>query len=176
MGAAFLFLFPLGAFLLRLPLVPARHRVRTHYIIQLLSYACVLASLGLIVNQCVAKGTHLLWTHHKLGFAPPSALLLQAILGVVHHMLYKKKGTSNGINKVHVWLGRGTILLGFATAATGVRWAYDIFYIESRITYIALLAALIAVAGVWIVAFVVGVLVRGIARKTRKSRENERKY
>lgn len=62
-------------------------------------------------------------------------------------------------------MGRITLLLGFAAAATGVRYSYEMFFIENNVVYIALLAALLAVAGVWVVAFLVGVGVRAAAGK-----------
>lgn len=166
MAASFLLLFPLGALFLRLPIFSAGiARVRAHYLTQVVSYLSVLAGFGLIIDQCEKKNNHWDSTHQRLGLVPPILLFIQALLGTVHHALYKRKGSSHGIGTAHVWLGRATLIIGWVAAGLGVKLAYDKGIIEDKNTYTGLVAAVGAISGLWFIVVAIGAVMQILGRK-----------
>ena len=121
MGLVFVLLLPLGVFLIRL--LPSQNKVRYHASLQLLSSALALAAFGLGAWMATVSGA---WTasngHPILGTIIIALLLLQPVLGYMHHRLYivhRKGRTAWGV--AHVWYGRMLIVLAVINGGLGLQ-------------------------------------------------------
>jgi len=121
----FLFLLPFGVLALpdRLPLGGAvRTRVLSHGLIQTLAFALATTAVGLACWYEEVRDNHFTSTHQRMGYVPFALLALQLPLGIVHHLLFRRRGRSP-LRPVHVWLGRAILLLGFVVGGFGVEQA-----------------------------------------------------
>lgn len=122
MGLVFVLLLPLGVFLIRL--LPSKNKVRYHASLQLLSSALALAAFGLGAWMATVSGA---WTasngHPILGTIIIALLLLQPVLGYVHHRLYivHRKGGRTAWGVAHVWYGRLLIVLAVINGGLGLQ-------------------------------------------------------
>ncbi|KAG9231309.1 integral membrane protein-like protein [Amylocarpus encephaloides] len=120
MGIAVTILFPTGAMFVRL-----RGHPWIHAGIQLASLICMIAGLGLGVK--LAQSTDLLFTntHSVLGVAVVALFLVQPLLGLVHHHMYKRTGGRTIFSHLHIWYGRSLMLLAVINGGLGLDLATD---------------------------------------------------
>ncbi|KAH6664281.1 integral membrane protein-like protein [Halenospora varia] len=118
MGIAACILFPSGAILVRLVGMPWLHAA-----IQLLSFAGMIAGLGLGVK--LAQYRELLFnnSHTIFGVVIVALLLLQPFIGLAHHHLYKKHSSRTGVSHAHIWYGRILMLLAVINGGLGIKLA-----------------------------------------------------
>lgn len=50
--------------------------------------------------------------HQIIGILVVVPLIIQALLGYIHHQNYKKTGQRTAVSHSHIWLGRAAIVLG----------------------------------------------------------------
>ncbi|KAL8854535.1 MAG: hypothetical protein Q9221_000570 [Calogaya cf. arnoldii] len=163
MGIAFVLLMPIGVFLIRL--LSSKNTVWYHASVQLLAYATALAAFGLGAWMATVSGA---WTasngHPILGTIIIALLLLQPVLGYVHHRIYiRRKGrTAWGIS--HVWYGRMLILLAVINGGLGLQLSDNT--IKGEIAYGIIVG----------VMFLLYLAVLGVAhlRKGKNSHEGEK--
>lgn len=139
MSAAFLFLFPLGAIIIRYPSPLA---FRRHWILQVTAGGAVL--LGAVFSLSKVLTVHTLWEsfqkpHHGIGQVLCVAILLQALMGWKHHQDYVKLGRRTFISKWHMWLGRAILVLGMGNTAYGASFKHWLIG-SAFMTWIAVLA------------------------------------
>ncbi|KAL8921979.1 MAG: hypothetical protein Q9208_005433 [Pyrenodesmia sp. 3 TL-2023] len=161
MGIAFVLLMPLGVFVVRLLSSP--YTVRYHASIQLLAYAVAIAGFGLGAYMATEFDA---WTasngHPILGTVIVALLLLQPVLGYVHHRIYVRRKEKTVWGVAHVWYGRVLILLAVINGGLGLQLSDNT--VKGEIAYGV-------VAGVM---FLLYLAVLGVAYfRKRRSREGE---
>jgi len=118
MPIAFVLFYPLGAIVIRLS--NFRGAIWVHAGWMLFTYMLVLGGFGMglwmaIVSQQIN-------TYHPIiGIVVVGCLLLQPVTGLVHHLLYKRRGKPNAATYPHVWWGRAIITLGIINGGFGLQ-------------------------------------------------------
>lgn len=108
LGGSYVLLFPLGVVLLHFL------GVRYHYLWQLLTTIVCFAGLAVAVVMSRNSGA---WTslrnpHQILGIVSVALLVPQAVLGLVHHLLFKRTKQKGWSGRLHLGLGRVALVLG----------------------------------------------------------------
>lgn len=124
MCIAYILLYPLGALLLRLS---KRIPVRLHWICQSVASVLVLAGLGLGIaaSKQYNRSRDYDDPHQVIGIVLLVAVVVQVVLGAVHHFLYKKKGKTTSLGKVHLVVGPLIILLAMVNGGLGLDLACE---------------------------------------------------
>lgn len=103
-------------------LLPSKNKIWYHASLQLLSYTLALAAFGLGAWMATVSGA---WTasngHPILGTIIIALLLLQPVLGYVHHRIYTQRKEPTGWGVAHVWYGRLLILLAVINGGLGLQ-------------------------------------------------------
>lgn len=120
MGAAFVLFMPLGVFLIRL--TSFKNLVWYHAGIQVFAYLTALAAFGLGAWMATVTDA---WSadngHPILGTIIIALLLLQPVLGYVHHRIYVKEQKRTWWIYSHIWYGRALILLAVINGGLGLQ-------------------------------------------------------
>ena len=118
MGLAVTVLLPAGAIFVRL-----HGHAWVHAGIQMLSLICMVVGLGLGVE--LAKMGDLLFnnTHSIFGVAIVALFLVQPLLGLIHHFLFKKNQSRNIFSHLHIWYGRALMILAVVNGGLGLKLA-----------------------------------------------------
>ncbi|KAL8829199.1 MAG: hypothetical protein Q9191_002150 [Dirinaria sp. TL-2023a] len=121
MGLAFALLFPTGSILMRL--FSFRGLVWVHAAFQVYTYVMALTGLGLGVYIAVwPSEVHYIGTYHPIiGIIVIGLLLLQPVLGLVHHSIFKARHVRTLWASAHVWYGRIVITLGIINGGLGFK-------------------------------------------------------
>lgn len=137
----FYFWLPLGVLLFRL--VP-KSAVRFHYISQVIGTAFAIAGLGIAIymSQNNNEWAGLDSYHQIIGILVVAFLVVQAIVGTVQHMIFKRKGKKSALAIPHMIFGWIILILGGVQGILGGIFAGDYNIAKG-------LAGLIAV--VWVV-------------------------
>ena len=116
LGGAFVLLFPLGVVLLRW-----FGSVKFHWILQVFSAMVCLIGLviAIVLSIMDPEYKNLNEGHQIIGIVVVAALFLQAALGYMHHLKYKKLGRRTWISHAHLWTGRVLIAIGMLNAVLG---------------------------------------------------------
>ncbi|KAK1061476.1 hypothetical protein LTR33_012692 [Friedmanniomyces endolithicus] len=140
---AFSLLFPIGGIVIRLASFPGLWWI--HGVFQTLAYILYIAAfaLGVSMAQSIDK---LGETHAWLGIALFVVLLFQPVLGVLHHVMFKKYSRRTVWSYGHIWLGRAAITVGMVNAGLGLRLSQ-----ETRV----FAPSQGAVVGYWVVAVII---------------------
>jgi hypothetical protein len=98
--------------------------------------------------------------HPIIGIVLFVFLFFQPILGIIHHLGFKKHGKRRAASYAHIWLGRALITLGMINGGLGLQYAGNV----GRGTYIAygIVAGII-----WLIWMVVAVFSE--SRRQRKA-------
>ncbi|KAK3323773.1 hypothetical protein B0T19DRAFT_213410 [Cercophora scortea] len=128
---AIVLLFPIGSILMRI--LPGRLALYTHALFQLIALAVFIAgaALGIYLTQIVQLpfgGGSLLTNsatsyHPIIGLVVLAFLLLQPLLGVVHHRVFKRVQTRQVWSYLHIFNGRVVITLGIVNGGLGFHLA-----------------------------------------------------
>ena len=170
MAIAFVILFPLGVLVLRLG-----HSVIGHGIVQATAYCFVIVGLGTgiylsqqnnLVSSAhhrhadfsqlsyfrlltdISKQTGYNTAHQIIGLVLFAALAVQALGGLIHHLLFRR-GHKTIIGKVHMVLGICLLILGIVNVPLGLNLAGDSNYNKYYIIVVAILGALFLALRVW---------------------------
>lgn len=119
---AYVFLFPLGAALLRLS---SKVPVRLHYICQTIAGILVLIGFGLGIAAAreYNRSRDYNTAHEIIGLILISFSVIQYTGGAVHHIIVKKTGYKSPIGKIHMYLGFCIIILAMINGGLGLRLA-----------------------------------------------------
>ncbi|KAK3721553.1 DOMON domain-containing protein frrs1L [Vermiconidia calcicola] len=119
MGIAFVLVFPLGAWIVRLSKVT----VWVHASIQLLGWMMMLAGLALGIRLGRLTDLPSNNAHTILGTLVVLFLFFQPLLGYVHHLRFRKLQKQTKWTLMHTWNGRVAVLLGMLNGGLGLRLA-----------------------------------------------------
>jgi len=145
MAIAFVILFPLGVLVLRLG-----HSVIGHGIVQATAYCFVIVGLGTGIYMSPKYGYTMGYNtaHQIIGLVVFSLLAIQALGGLIHHLLFRR-GHKTIIGKVHMVLGISLMILGIVNVPLGLNLAGDSNYNKAYIIVVAILGALFLALRFW---------------------------
>ncbi|KAK8114602.1 cytochrome b561 and DOMON domain-containing protein [Apiospora kogelbergensis] len=155
---AFVGLFPIGAILMRV--IPGRFAWIIHGVFQILAYGVYIAAaaLGIQLMQLIRiplNGTSILIPaqanrHPIIGLVLLGFFFFQPLLGWLHHIRLKKTGRRTAWSHLHLWLGRGAIVLGIVNGGLGLQLANAS---DSAITAYSVVAAVVCL--LWLLSALV---------------------
>lgn len=155
---AFVVLFPIGSILIRL--ASFRGLWLIHGLFQIFAFVVYIAAfaLGIWMTQQAPSQANLIGHYHPIiGIVLFIVLLIQPVLGLVHHFQFMKHGTRTFCSYGHLWLGRLLITLGIINGGLGLLLARQSGY--GRPTTGQIIAYSV-IAGVmwllWVVSSIVG--------------------
>ncbi|KAI1121511.1 hypothetical protein F5Y10DRAFT_100554 [Nemania abortiva] len=113
---AFVGIWPFGILVLKVG-----GSVRWHAINQAVAFGLVLigAILGFVISTSYNRSKKFNTAHQVIGIIVFISVIAQFGLGYFHHRIYKKTQQPTKMAPIHVWLGRGVIVLGIANGFTG---------------------------------------------------------
>ncbi|KAK3110545.1 hypothetical protein LTR53_015046 [Teratosphaeriaceae sp. CCFEE 6253] len=115
---AFVGLFPIGAILVRVTSFGGL--VWVHVGIQALALLLFIAAVGLGLDVAIS-GRYLDQAHSIIGLVLFALLLIQPVLGWMHHLLYKKHAGRTAWSHAHLTVGRVAVLLGIINGGLGLQ-------------------------------------------------------
>jgi uncharacterized membrane protein len=119
---AIVILLPIGAIIIRV--LSFRQVVWLHAAVQIIGTLAFIAAFGLGVY--VADNEDEIDEYHPvIGIILLVLILIQPILGVIHHRMYKQHGRRTLWSHAHVWLGRIIITLGIINGGLGLMLAEE---------------------------------------------------
>ncbi|KAE9982612.1 hypothetical protein EG328_010743 [Venturia inaequalis] len=133
---AWVIFFPLGAIFIRI--LPGRFALIMHALFQLFAYVLYIIAfaLGCWMASNIRFGGFFNFYknyHPIIGIIVFAFLFFQPILGILHHLGFKKTGGRSFVSYLHLWLGRLLITLGIINGGLGLMFARNV----RRRTYIA---------------------------------------
>ncbi|KAK3114566.1 hypothetical protein LTR53_006975 [Teratosphaeriaceae sp. CCFEE 6253] len=144
-GIAFVGLFPIGAILVRVASFGGL--VWVHVGIQALALLLFIAAVGLGLDIAIS-GRYLDQAHPIIGLVLLALLLIQPVLGWMHHLLYKKHAGRTAWSHAHLTVGRVAVLLGIINGGLGLQLArasmreYIAYGVVAGVVGVAYLAAI----------------------------------
>ncbi|EWC48905.1 hypothetical protein DRE_00210 [Drechslerella stenobrocha 248] len=117
MAVAFAVGFPMGAIFLRT--LPRPWHVYVHIGTQVFSTCLAFTGLGLGVWLGL-NTRYLDYAHTIIGMAVVASLVIQPVLGVIHHSIYKKKQMPTWWGFAHRWFGRVILIVGIVNGGLGL--------------------------------------------------------
>ncbi|CAI4212268.1 unnamed protein product [Parascedosporium putredinis] len=121
----FVVLLPLGVFILRIGNSPKWHAV--NQFISLLG-ALVGFALGILTSFHYQRSRKFVSSHQVIGYLVIAGLIGQFVVGVMHHIRYRRREGTGKLTPVHVWVGRIVIFLGSINAFLGFQFALVSMY------------------------------------------------
>jgi hypothetical protein len=120
MGAAFVLFMPLGVFLIRL--TSFKGLVWVHAGIQVFAYIVALAAFGLGAWMATVSGQWKAGNGHPIiGTIVIGLLIIQPVLGYVHHVIYVKEHRRTFWITGHIWYGRALLILAVINGGLGLQ-------------------------------------------------------
>ncbi|KAH7322526.1 hypothetical protein B0I35DRAFT_458824 [Stachybotrys elegans] len=112
----FVGIWPVGSLLM-----PLLGKWYIHAAWQMVGFTAMWA--GFALGYIVANRNNIFFdqTHTRLGIFVVSLIVLQPILGVLHHMQYRRQGKRGIFGHIHIWYGRATILIGIVNGGLGLQ-------------------------------------------------------
>ncbi|KAF1999794.1 iron reductase domain protein [Amniculicola lignicola CBS 123094] len=149
---AFVVFFPAGAIAIRLASFPGV--VWFHAAFQVFAYVVYIVAFGLGVY--IANSLDMLDENHPIiGIVIFAVLFLQPILGLLHHMLFKKYRTRTLWSYCHIWIGRAVVTLGIINGGLGFKLA-DTMNVGSKTGMIVYSVVAGIMWLVWVAAMIIG--------------------
>ncbi|KAG6007849.1 hypothetical protein E4U21_005437 [Claviceps maximensis] len=116
MAVVFIAGYPLGS-----SLMPLIGNWMLHASWQLLAFLAMWAGFGVGYIVATNNGVFLKDSHTQLGFAVCVMMVLQPILGWLHHQHFVKTQTRGIFSYFHIWFGRILMILGIVNGGLGLQ-------------------------------------------------------
>lgn len=113
---SYMFLYPLGTYLLRRP-PKTGTGFNSHWTIQVLS--TISAAIGSLIGWFMSHSISV--KHQYIGLFLLAFSCVQMALGWRHHVIFIATKTRTWYSVVHTWSGRGFLLLGYVNIVLGMR-------------------------------------------------------
>ncbi|RKU39849.1 hypothetical protein DL546_000831 [Coniochaeta pulveracea] len=116
MVGCFIGMLPLGAIFLRV-----MNKIRWHAINQSFALVGIMigTGLGIYTSLRYTRSKSFNTAHQVIGLLVAALMVVQFLLGFVHHRLYKQTQQTTKLAPVHVWLGRILIIASVVVAFLG---------------------------------------------------------
>jgi hypothetical protein len=141
---AWIIIFPLGGIIIRL--FSFKGLVFVHAGIQALGWLVFIAAFGLGLYNAINLD-YVSTRHVILGLVVFALFVFQPMLGLLHHLRFRKTGARGIFSFIHIWIGRVAIILGMINGGLGLadartwrpNWviAYSVIAGVFGVTYIA---------------------------------------
>ncbi|KAF2429344.1 hypothetical protein EJ08DRAFT_573466, partial [Tothia fuscella] len=122
---AFVVFFPVGAIAIRI--IPGRFALFIHALFQLFGLLLYTIGFGMgiwLIREIRFGSFNLINNKHPIiGIVVFAFLLFQPILGVLHHLGFKKHGRRTIISQLHIWIGRLVVTVGIVNGGLGLQLA-----------------------------------------------------
>lgn len=120
LGGSFVILFPLGVSLLRF-----FNSSRLHWIVQVVATLICIIGLAVAVALSIMDIEYNSFTavHQIIGILVVAVLVLQVVLGYMHHTKFKRLGGRTWVSFTHLWTGRMVIVIGMVNTVLYVHSA-----------------------------------------------------
>ncbi|KAK3985257.1 hypothetical protein QBC44DRAFT_362432 [Cladorrhinum sp. PSN332] len=120
MVIGFLVMFPAGVVVMRMSAKGKKASpFKRHWRVQMA--ATTLAVAGAVTGGAISRWRLPRTVHQWLGASIVVALLLQAVLGWRHHMVFLRIKRRTWISHAHIWMGRGIVAGGLVNILLGMR-------------------------------------------------------
>lgn len=138
MAITFVIMYPIGSILM-----PLLGKWAIHAAWHIVSF--IMMWVGFALGVVVSQRTFINFTasHTILGTVVTALMVVQPVLGFVHHRQYLKTQSRGAISHAHIWYGRILMLLGVINGGLGLQLASAA---QSLIIAYAVVAAIIGVA------------------------------
>ncbi|KAF4958169.1 hypothetical protein FSARC_11053 [Fusarium sarcochroum] len=145
MSIVFLAGYPLGAILM-----PIIGKWFIHAGWQIIMFLLMWAGFGL--GYVYARDDGYWWkqTHTKMGTIVCALIGLQPILGFMHHKYFVSHGKRGIVSHVHIWFGRGLMILGIINGGLGLQLASSSKAYIIAYSVIAGIAAMLYIGGIFV--------------------------
>ncbi|KAG0632662.1 hypothetical protein HOY80DRAFT_914390 [Tuber brumale] len=120
MGVVFILLFPFGAALVRLLNNRIPNAFALHRGLQILNFMLAVVGMGMGIWRSEISDSHYVGFHQYFGTIIIALLLVQAMLGQLHHHVYLKTQKRSLWSYAHVWHGRFVIVAGIVNGGIGL--------------------------------------------------------
>ena len=154
---AFVALFPIGGILIRIASFTGL--VWVHVAVQILAALLYIAAFGLGLYMAM-QANIIRSAHPIIGIVLLIIVVAQPITGWVHHKLFKKNNTRTLWSYVHLWSGRGAIVLGMINGGLGLALAGTG---RSAVVAYSVIAGVVGLVYIAVVAFA------GVRHKNRST-------
>lgn len=116
MSVVFVLLLPFGSLILRV-----WNTVKYHAVVQIIALVlfCMAAAGGVVVSTKYNRSKNFTSAHQIIGFFLLIAFLSQAVLGILHHRIYKREGRKTIKGWIHLYMGPAIILFGLINGILG---------------------------------------------------------
>ncbi|KAK4222961.1 hypothetical protein QBC38DRAFT_518047 [Podospora fimiseda] len=171
---AMVLLFPIGSILLRV--LPGKIGLYAHAVFQCLALCIYIAAVGLgiylvSVVRIPGRSVTLLSNpninyHPIIGLVLFGLFLIQPVLGVLHHLRFRKIQKRQIWSWLHLFNGRVGVTIGIINGALGLNLSNNASGYRKRVYYIV-------AAVVWVLWMVVAIVAE--LKRFRRRREEERK-
>lgn len=173
---AFVIFFPVGSILIRLG--KFRGVWLVHGLFQLFAYLVYIAAFGIGVWMVNNIPVDLLSNYHPIiGIIVLVMLFFQPILGLVHHLKFKKYSRRTVWSHAHLWIGRIVITLGIINGGLGLHLASDAPAFSGFAPSNGQIIAYGVIAGcmwsLWVIAAIIGERRRAKGINQRAAKEAE---
>ncbi|CCD50291.1 similar to integral membrane protein [Botrytis cinerea T4] len=121
MSVTMVILFPLGAMLMTM-----FGKWWIHAAFQTFSLVMLIVGFGLGVKLAMFKDylfRNQGKAHTSFGLALFVLLIIQAIVGLIHHLVYRKQHVRGFLGYMHIWYGRSLLILGIICGVLGLKLA-----------------------------------------------------
>jgi len=123
MATTFVILFPLGAAFIRLLDNYVVHALNIHRSLQMFNAVLAIVGMALGIYTSALNEDHFEAAHQYIGVIIIGLLFVQAALGQLHHIAFKRIGKRTFWSHMHIWFGRFVILFGIVNCGLGLQLA-----------------------------------------------------
>ncbi|KAK3694700.1 hypothetical protein B0T22DRAFT_79219 [Podospora appendiculata] len=151
----FVILYPLGSLLM-----PLRGSWVLHGVWQGISFILMLVGFGIGLHEADERDELFKQSHTILGTVVVCLLLIQPVLGYLHHRHFVAHQRRGAVSYVHIWYGRVLMVMGVVAGGLGI---------ELSGGKTPIIVAYSVVSAVVFVAYFIGKLWKTLSRKNRHS-------
>lgn len=121
------FLLALGFFALTFGVLGIRSGMaiafKLHWLIQIVAGSAIVLGCLMGIYLSYKHGGHFNSYHQWIGLSILPSMVIQGLLGYLHHVNYVKYGRRTAVSHYHLWIGRAALLIGNANVGFGLTLA-----------------------------------------------------
>ncbi|CZR53543.1 uncharacterized protein PAC_03422 [Phialocephala subalpina] len=121
------FLLALGFFALTFGVLVIRSGMaiafKLHWVIQTVAGSAIVLGCLMGIYLSYKHGGHFNTYHQWIGLSILPSIIVQGLLGYLHHVNYVKHGRRTAVSHYHLWIGRAALLVGNLNVGFGLKLA-----------------------------------------------------